>query len=129
VIARPCIRCGDVIPTGTHCTDCQPKDTRRSRQRGYTTSWDRLSKRARRLQPFCSDCGATEELECDHTPEAWRRHNAGKTIRLQDIDVVCGPCNRRRGQARPTPVDPNEPRQDPDGKAQGALHTPRGIAC
>ena len=54
----------------------------------------------RRLQPFCSDCGSTEGLECDHSPEAWARKAAGKPIRLQDVDVVCGECNRRRGAAR-----------------------------
>ncbi len=52
------------------------------------------------MQPYCSDCGATEDLQCDHSREAWKRKTAGKPIRLKDVDVVCGPCNRARGAAR-----------------------------
>lgn len=52
------------------------------------------------MQQFCLDCGATEDLQADHSPEAWKRWEQGLSIRLKDIDVVCGPCNRKRGQAR-----------------------------
>lgn len=105
---RPCIQCG-ALSESTRCDTCAGRYnamTRRlypktsPRARGYNSSWDRLSRKARRLQPFCSDCGATEDLQADHTPEAWRRHDAGLPIRLRDIDVVCGACNRRRGAAR-----------------------------
>lgn len=89
---RPCLDCGE--PSGsTRCTV----------HRGYDSDWERLSKKARKLQPFCTDCGATENLQADHSPEAWARRAAGKAIRLKDIDVVCGPCNTERGQARPEP--------------------------
>ena len=102
-VLKPCLSCGE--PTnGSYCDDCQPKraprPARASRSAGYDTAWDKLSKRARRLQPWCSDCGATANLTCDHSPEAWRRHDAGLPIRLQDIDVVCARCNNRRGAAR-----------------------------
>lgn len=60
------------------------------------------------MQPFCLDCGATDDLQADHTPEAWARKAAGKAIRLQDIAVVCGRCNRDRGQARG--IAPGQPR-------------------
>lgn len=93
MIAKPCLDCGR--PTAsTRCGPC----------RGYSNAeWERLSKKARKLQPWCSDCQATEGLECDHSPEAWARRAAGKPIRLRDVDVVCGPCNTARGQARPEP--------------------------
>lgn len=78
----------------------RPKDIRDARQRGYDTAWTRLSKRARTKQQFCSDCGATDGLQADHTPQAWERHAQGLPIRLEDIDVVCGQCNRARGAAR-----------------------------
>ena len=70
-------------------------------ERGYDHAWRKLSERARALQPFCSDCGSTEDLQTDHSPQAWARKAAGKAIRIKDVDVVCGPCNRRRGSARP----------------------------
>jgi 5-methylcytosine-specific restriction protein A len=75
------------------------------------------------LQNFCTDCGSVEDLQADHTPEAWARKAAGKPIRLRDVDVVCGECNRRRGAARGEA--PNRSVQDPIGKARSALHTPR----
>ncbi|AZA11088.1 hypothetical protein [Corynebacterium gerontici] len=97
-----CIICG----TPSNKTRC-PEHTAHSakpspNKRGYNSRWRRLSERARRLQPFCSDCGATADLQADHSPQAWQRQAQGKAIRLQDIDVVCGSCNRKRGAARGT---------------------------
>lgn len=99
---RPCLVCGEPAEgprCGVHATRKPPPAAR-----GYDAAWARLSKRARRLQPFCLDCGATEDLQADHTPEAWHRKAEGKAIRLADVDVVCGPCNRRRGAARGSAV-------------------------
>lgn len=91
--AKPCLDCGQ--PTaGTRCPE----------HRGYDRRWRVLSERARKLQSWCSDCGSTEDLQTDHSPEAWARIAAGKPVRLRDVDVVCGPCNRERGQARPEPI-------------------------
>lgn len=102
-----CIDCGE--PSEQTRCDEHRKERRNQKnrgrssasQRGYGSRWTRLSRKARKLQPFCLDCGATDDLQADHTPEAWRRYDEGKPIRLQDIDVVCGECNRARGQARP----------------------------
>ena len=105
---KPCARCGQPAARNL-CPDCEAtvqrrrprrQPTKSPRRRGYDAAWQRLSARARRLQPFCSDCGATEDLQADHTPEAWQRKAKGLPVRLQDIDVVCGPCNRKRGAAR-----------------------------
>lgn len=100
---QPCLTCGEPSEANrceqhTLTTPCAPKAPPDSR--GYDQAWRNLSKRARRLQPFCSDCGAVEDLQADHTPEAWARKAEGKSIRLVDIDIVCGPCNRDRGAAR-----------------------------
>lgn len=102
---KPCMKCGE--PTeNTRCPEHTPttknvKDhTLSAQRRGYTESWNKLSRRARRLQPFCSDCGATERLSADHSPEAWQRHEQGLPIRLEDVEVVCLACNNRRGPAR-----------------------------
>ena len=89
----------------SRCTDCRPApreipDRGTPKERGYDERWRRLSIRARRAQPFCSDCGATDDLTADHTPEAWARREAGQSIRLEDVDVVCRPCNGRRGAVR-----------------------------
>lgn len=98
----PCLTCGE--PTnGPRCpehTVPRVKVKPSAQARGYDGQWNKLSKRARRLQPFCSTCGSTEDLQADHLPQAWERKAAGKAIRLNDIQVLCGPCNRAAGPAR-----------------------------
>lgn len=98
----PCLECGQ-LATGPRCEQHRLKYSRPKpahRNAGYDSAWRRLSAKARRLQPWCSDCHATTDLQADHTPAAWARHDRGLPVRLQDIDVVCGPCNRARGAAR-----------------------------
>lgn len=113
-LANPCLDCGELTRNGQRCKPCEkaynrlnpprtkPHKLKRTtaQQRGYDGAWNRLSKRARMKQPFCSDCGATEELQADHLPVAWERKEKGLPIRLEDVDVVCAECNRKRGAAR-----------------------------
>lgn len=95
---RPCLDCGQ--PTaGPRCTEHMIQLDPAAR--GYDTAWRKLSLRARKLQPFCSDCGTTTDLQTDHLPQAWARKAVAKAVRLCDVEVVCGPCNRARGAARP----------------------------
>lgn len=95
------------LQDGAYCLTCKPRDDgamdhlRGTRQaRGYDAAWDRLSKRARKAQPFCLDCGSPEDLTADHNSETWKRKAAGKVLRLRDVDVVCRRCNSERGAAR-----------------------------
>lgn len=121
-LLRPCATCGEPTSdtrcpehTVTHrAANRRPEVKASTRSRGYGTAWRKLSERARKLQPFCSDCGAREDLTVDHTPEAWERYNAGKPVRLRDVDVVCRPCNGARGRARPS-----ESTTDPGGETPG----------
>lgn len=121
-----CLDCGQPC-NGPRCTE----HTTDATARGYDANWKRLSKRARRLQPFCTDCGTTEDLQADHSPEAWARKAAGKPIRLQDIAVRCGPCNRAAGAARGPSATrggtPGVPPQRPRPR-QSLRLTPRGAA-
>ena len=116
-----CADCGRVYERETkqaRCPDCHPPRERTARRimsesrrgtaksRGYDEAWTRLSRRARRLQPWCSDCGREDQLTADHSPEAWARRERGLAVRLEDIDVVCVTCNAERGPARgPDAVD------------------------
>lgn len=105
-----CTYCGIAYEpnNGAACPDCKPKDDGsldkyvrgNSTKRGYGYRWAKLSKRARELQPFCSDCGRPDDLTADHSVEAWKRHDAGLPVRLRDVDVVCRDCNTDRGAAR-----------------------------
>jgi 5-methylcytosine-specific restriction protein A len=130
---KPCLSCGTPTST-TRCPACRLPDERPSAtERGYDAAWFRLSKRARKLQPFCSDCFTTEDLTTDHTPQAWRRKAEGKPIRLRDVAVVCRSCNTRRGAARGDRARAEtqgtgaiETASGPRGKPQRPLHTPGG---
>lgn len=60
--------------------------------RGYGARWQALSAEAREIQPWCSDCGAEEDLTADHL--RW------PATALADVEVVCRACNSRRGAMR-----------------------------
>ena len=108
---QPCLTCGTPTKHGTRCKECSPSKQRwneRARHdrastsgRGYGTTWQALSKRARKLQPFCLHCGATTDLQTDHLPIAHWRQARGLPVRLIDVQVLCGTCNVRAGEARP----------------------------
>lgn len=115
---KPCLDCGE-LGTGPRCKDHTTTPTKTSRQaRGYDAAWLRLSRQARRLQPFCTDCGTSEDLTTDHSVEAWQRKASGRAITLDLVEVVCRSCNARRGRARPlagsTPSEP--PRTPGEGR-------------
>lgn len=116
MMRRPCVDCG-TLSEHTRCAEHTvvhraenraPETKAPTRQRGYGTPWRKLSEKARRMQPFCIDCGTRDDLTADHSEQAWRRHNAGKPVRLADVEVCCRACNARRGRARPS-ASPSAP--------------------
>jgi 5-methylcytosine-specific restriction protein A len=102
----PCIVCG-VLSPNSRCDQHQiyKPDNRRGRtsnRKDYQTSpaWRALSRRARSMQDYCADCGATEDLTADHLPSAhYKIAVTKKPLTLWDIEVVCRPCNSKRGPA------------------------------
>lgn len=100
-LLRPCIECGE-LSANARCQVHRPAEAPKATatQRGYDSTWSRLSLRARAAQPFCTDCLSTEDLTADHSPEAWERKEKGLAIRLQDVEVLCRSCNSKRGAAR-----------------------------
>lgn len=122
---KPCLDCGD-LSDRNRCTEHRTRTPRASTtSRGYDAAWSRLSVRARRLQPFCSDCGPADDLTVDHTPEAWQRRDAGLPITLDVVAVVCRRCNSKRGKARGEGV--KRPDVDPWARQSFPL-TPRGVS-
>lgn len=121
-----CVECGEPC-TGAHCDDHAVKVP--AHLRGYDYRWAQLSRRARREQPFCTDCGSTENLQLDHLPSAWERKAKGLRIRLgTDAETVCGPCNLKRGAARGTNTrgrGPSSGRSQPPAR-QNLRLTPDG---
>lgn len=120
-----CAKCGDTYEKDhgqATCPSCRPRDRARTRRAtrggrnelGYDYQWQKLSERARKLQPFCSECGSPDDLTVDHTPEAWRRKEAGKLIRLEDVEVLCRSHNSSAGAARGPNVRPDAPIRLPE---------------
>lgn len=125
-LLKPCVDCGE-LSDGPRCQQHRtetslPKGG--ATARGYDYQWEQLSKRARKLQPFCTDCGTTEDLTADHSPQAWARKAKGLPIRLQDVAVVCRPCNSRRGKAKHGERPPTTTAPDPLGR-QSSSYTRR----
>lgn len=100
--ASKCLTCRPARPPERRTTARRRKERERgtTAQRGYAGQWAELSKQARYLQPWCSDCGTDEDLTTDHSPAAWTRRASGKRVRLEDVDVVCRSCNGRRGDGQ-----------------------------
>ena len=89
ILLKACADCGELTDRA-RCQTCRPPEDKPSAtSRGYDSTWAKLSTRARRLQPFCTDCGTREDLTADHSQEAWTRRQHGKPIRLRDVAVVC----------------------------------------
>lgn len=127
-ILQPCLDCGE-LSDRNRCEMHRPVHAPKAdgTVRGYDWNWKRLSRRARRIQPWCSTCGATEDLTGDHSEQAWQRKEQGLPIRLEDVDVLCRPCNSAKGSARPTGEGADGPPLPPHGKALFPTHTPGGI--
>lgn len=105
-LMRPCLDCGE--PSESSRCEAHRPDHPRQRQspdaRGYDAAWRRLSKRARRLQPWCSDAhlGACRgPLTTDHLPAAHAAQASGRTVTLRMVEVVCQGHNDARGSSRP----------------------------
>jgi len=100
-LLKPCIEC-DTLSDRSLCPEHRPTYTKPERD-PYDHQFRKLSELARKLQPFCLWCNTDQDLQADHTPKAWERKAAGLPIRLCDIRVLCGDCNRLAGQAKPGP--------------------------
>lgn len=106
---RPCLDC-QTPARGPRCPACRKAKARAVRvvsgpgtsstAKGYDASWTRLSLRARREQPWCSSCFATDDLTLDHSPEAWAARDAGQVITPDMVTVLCRRCNSAKGAAR-----------------------------
>jgi 5-methylcytosine-specific restriction protein A len=110
MVARPCIEpgCGQLTTNGTRCPDhamlhaqirTREHDRTRVRirptreERGYDRAWRRIAARTIAAHPYCAQCGATEDLTCDHLVPRSLGGTAADGVR-----VLCRRCNGRRGK-------------------------------
>lgn len=97
LLPRPCSQCGTIVRNSHLCLECKRKREalRPSRSaRGYDYKWQKLSKLARQLQPFCRVCHSTQDLTADHIISL---ANGGRN-ELQNIQVLCRSCNSSKGK-------------------------------
>jgi 5-methylcytosine-specific restriction enzyme A len=93
----PCLYCG-VISRGSVCRQCkaaiESKDIKRQeRHRAYDYEWQKLSRLARKIQPWCSRCGTNKDLTADHILSL---ENGGSNI-IENIMILCRKCNSSKG--------------------------------
>lgn len=132
---KPCEVC-DTLSDQSRCEEHRPTPApktaakTKANSRDYNGAWKILSRKARKMQPWCLWCGSTKNLQCDHTPTAWERKLAGKSIRIEDVRVLCGPCNIEAGQAKPGPgqrTSEERPTQEQPLPPTGRSLTGRGV--
>lgn len=91
---KPCLDCG--TPTnGPRCTEhatAGPRDHIASFNNGR---WKTLSKRLRRLAPFCEECATTVNLTVDHVLPVSKFPEL--TYAVENCRVLCNVCNGKRG--------------------------------
>lgn len=94
---QPCAVCGEPT-TGPRCPEHRPKDTRTRRgpgQAAHDPVWRALSSQVRRAQPWCTDCGRTDDLTADHVIP---KSVAPELVHaIENVEVRCRPCNASRG--------------------------------
>lgn len=93
---RPCLTCGEPAEQ-VRCPE-HHKDTRTDREHvawANNGRWKSLSKRLRRLAPWCEQCGATEVLTVDHLLPVSDYPELNYAI--ENCRVLCKSCNGRRG--------------------------------
>ncbi|WP_376740516.1 HNH endonuclease signature motif containing protein [Gordonia paraffinivorans] len=77
------------------------------------------------MQPFCSTCGAREDLTVDHKIPLTERPDLAYD--LDNLDVLCRSCNSAKAdRASDLGVYPSTSPTPPEGKAQNPLHTRGG---
>lgn len=95
---KPCLDCGEPSE-GTRCDEhrrAQVRDRSRARTRRTDTArWKRLSRRLRKLSPFCEFCGATDTLSVDHIIPVSQRPDLEYVI--DNCRILCRSCNSARG--------------------------------
>lgn len=99
---RPCIGCGQLIPSGSRCTDCRPKRTVKPGTKGRTaTDWQhrKASAAQRKRVPFCelrqspSCTGKAETLDHVLPISQYPEHVSAP----ENHRSACRPCNAARG--------------------------------
>lgn len=92
---RPCLSCGELIPTGSYCAAHTPQYARKKNTtaRGYGFAWQLKAAHYLKTHTQCVWCGAAKDLTVDHiVPKA-----AGGGDEETNLQTLCRTCNSRKG--------------------------------
>lgn len=98
-------------------------------RRGYDRRWQRISAEAIGRQPWCSECGATEDLTGDHIIPV----SLGGLNTAANCQVLCRRHNSAKGQWQPSPHQLTleaalaSPSQEPSRRASEPVALVTGI--
>lgn len=106
---KPCISCGEPS-IESRCDEHKIERKPQPWTIRDTNRWQRLSRRLRRMQPWCSSCGAEDGLSVDHiVPLA----HGGDPFDVTNLQILCQSCNSTKATKRattrgdtPTPASP-----------------------
>lgn len=76
----------------------QPRPRHHQPNRAWrsTARWRHLRALIVEAQPWCTTCGSTTDLTVDHTTPV---HHGGAIYDPINLQVLCRPCNSRKGAA------------------------------
>src|SRR5699024_11049973 len=96
MLMQPCVECGDLSVKNrceAHQLPSTPKDRGRHVAYANRSRWKSLSRRLRRMSPFCEMCGAKDDLTVDHIVRVTDRPEW--TYEIDNLRVLCRRCNSR----------------------------------
>src|SRR5690606_15527647 len=98
---KPCLVCGE-LSKESRCSEHRITRTSREGHAAYKNNarWKNLSKKLRKLQPWCSECGATDDLTCDHIIPVKERSDL--TYATENIQILCRSCNGSKAGQPPS---------------------------
>ena len=97
-MTKPCLVCGEPSDR-SRCPEHQNHKSSAGRHAVHlnTTRWKKLSRKLRRMQPFCSTCGAREDLTVDHIVPVSK---GGKSTFGNQV-AACKSCNGFKANRTP----------------------------
>ncbi len=99
---KPCKDCGEPVEH-TRCPDCarevqRPESSKNREHVAFAnlSRWKNLSKRVRRIQPWCDVCGTDQRLQANHVISTKERPDL--TYAMENLSVLCAKHNGGRGR-------------------------------
>lgn len=94
MLMQPCVECGDLSMKNrceAHQLPSAPKNRDNHVAYANRSRWKNLSRRLRKMSPFCEMCGAKDDLTVDHIVRVTDRPEW--TFAVDNLRVLCRRCN------------------------------------